>query len=147
VSVNLSYLLVVAVLFSSGIYLLLERSLTRVLLGVLLISNGTNMLILASGGAAGRPPLYGSGPVDEMSDALPQAMILTAIVITLGVAAFVLTLIHRSWVLNQREDVLDDPEDVRIARHRDDIDQELALAADEPKYDTGDDLDWSGERL
>jgi multicomponent Na+:H+ antiporter subunit C len=138
-TVNLSYMMVVAVLYSCGIYLLLERSLTRLLLGVLLISNATNMLILAAGGAAGGAPLVGRTPNELMSDPLPQAMILTAIVITLGVAAFVLALIHRSWSLNAREDVQNDPEDVRIATEQGRIDQEAHLPAGEFPYDIGDD--------
>jgi multicomponent Na+:H+ antiporter subunit C len=140
-SVNLSYLLVVSTLYATGIFLLLERSLTRVLLGILLMSNATNVLILASGGAAGGPPLVGTTAPEDMSDPLPQAMILTAIVITLGVAAFFLAMIHRSWVLNSGEEVLDDPEDVRIAMDQLRIDQESQLAAGEARYDTGVDVE------
>jgi multicomponent Na+:H+ antiporter subunit C len=145
-SVNLSYLLVVATLYATGIFLLLERSLTRVLLGILLMSNATNVLILAAGGAAGGPPLVGTTPFAEMSDPLPQAMILTAIVITLGVAAFFLAMIHRSWVLNSGDDVLNDPEDMRIAREQERIDAESQLAAGESPYDTGIDIERRSAR-
>jgi multicomponent Na+:H+ antiporter subunit C len=145
-NVNLSYLLVVATLYATGIFLLLERSLTRVLLGILLMSNATNVLILAAGGPAGGPPLVGTTPFAEMSDPLPQAMILTAIVITLGVAAFFLAMIHRSWMLNSGDDVLNDPEDMRIAREQERIDAESQLAAGESPYDTGIDVERSATR-
>jgi multicomponent Na+:H+ antiporter subunit C len=137
---NLTYLVLVAVLYGTGVYLILERSLTRVLLGLLLLSNATNLLILTASGPAGRPPIVGLAPEDEMSDPLPQAMILTAIVITVGIAAFVLALIYRSWTLDDREDVLDDPEDRRIAAEQDGLDHEADVAAGESPYDTGEDF-------
>ena len=49
-------------LFGCGVYLLLERSLTRVLIGFLLLGNGANLLFLVAGGAAGRPPIVGAAP-------------------------------------------------------------------------------------
>ena len=71
-------------LYAAGVYLLLDRSLTRVLLGVLLLGNATNLLLLSAGGPAGLAPILGYAEPDEMSDPLPQALILTAIVITFG---------------------------------------------------------------
>ncbi|WP_050761937.1 Na(+)/H(+) antiporter subunit C [Beutenbergia cavernae] len=115
-SPNLVLVVVIGVLFGTGVYLLLERSLTRVLIGVALIGNGANLLLLVAGGAAGGPPLLGSGPEDEMSDPLPQAMVLTAIVITLGFTAFLLAMAYRSWQLHGHDEVQDDLEDRRIAR-------------------------------
>src|SRR5699024_2571164 len=96
-SPNIVLVVVIGVLFAAGVYLLLERSLSRVLLGVLIISNGANLLFLVAGGNAGRAPIVGSTDPAEMSDPLPQAMVLTAIVITLGIAAFVLSMAYRSW--------------------------------------------------
>src|SRR5690606_37093778 len=95
---NLTYIVVIGVLFAPGVTLLLERSLTRVLMGVILLGNGANLLILL-GGRAGEPPIVGTTSNEEMSDSLPQAMILTAIVITLGMTAFLLALAYRSWQL------------------------------------------------
>jgi multicomponent Na+:H+ antiporter subunit C len=141
VSPNFVLLALVAVMYSTGVYLLLERSLTRVLLGVMVMANATNVLILTSGGPAGGPPIVGVTANDDMSDPLPQAMILTAIVITLGVAAFVLALIYRSWVLDQQEDIVLDPEDVRVASGLSRADAELDLAPGEESYDSGDDSD------
>ena len=100
---------------TAGVTLLLERSLTRILLGVVLLGNGVNLLILSAGGAAGGPPLLSLTPEGEMADPLPQAMILTAIIITLGVTAFLLAMAYRSWLLQGNDEVQDDAEDRRIA--------------------------------
>ena len=114
-SPNIVLVVTIGVLFAAGVYLLLERSLSRVLIGVILIGNGANLLFLVAGGAAGRPPIVGDEPVGEMSDPLPQAMVLTAIVITLGMTAFLLALAYRSWQLHRHDEVQDDVEDRRIA--------------------------------
>ena len=110
---NLLLAITAGILVAAGVYLLLERSLTRILLGVLLISNGVNALFIVAAGPPGRPPLVGF--FDEpTSDPLPQAMVLTAIVITMAVAAFVLTLAYRSFQLHGHDEVADDVEDARI---------------------------------
>jgi multicomponent Na+:H+ antiporter subunit C len=104
-----------AVLYACGVYLLLERSLTRVLLGFLLVGNATNLLILIMAGRAGLAPIVTDGVApEEMTDPLPQALILTAIVITFGVSAFVLALIYRSWRLAREDDVTDDADDIAM---------------------------------
>ncbi|PVU83105.1 Na(+)/H(+) antiporter subunit C [Cellulomonas sp. WB94] len=115
-SPNLVLVVVIAALFTVGVYLLLERSLSRVLVGVILLGNGANLLFLVAGGAAGRPPILGQAAVEDMSDPLPQAMVLTAIVITLGMTAFLLAMAYRSWQLHGHDEVQDDVEDRRIAR-------------------------------
>lgn len=116
VTPNLVLVAVVVVLVAAGVYLILERSLTRVLVGVLILSNGINLLILSAGGNAGLPPLFDPDVGEEgMADPLPQAMILTAIVITLGLSAFLATLAYRSWQLNRHDEVQDDLEDRRVA--------------------------------
>ncbi len=114
---SLTLVLAIGVLFAAGVYLLLERSLTRVLLGFILISNGANLLFLVAGGRAGGAPVVGTTPDDQMSDPLVQAMALTAIVITLGLTAFVLAMAYRSWQLHGHDEVQDDVEDRRVARH------------------------------
>lgn len=91
-SANLTLAIAAGVLVACGIYLLLERSLTRILIGVILTSNGVNVLFLIASGARGGSPILGKTDPGDMSDPLPQAMVLTAIVITLAVTAFVLTL-------------------------------------------------------
>jgi multicomponent Na+:H+ antiporter subunit C len=110
---NVLLVVAVGVLFASGVTLLLERTLTRVILGVTLLGNGTNLLILLGGGYGG-PPIVGVTPDSQMSDPLAQAMILTAIVITLGMTAFLLAMAYRSWVLTGHDEVQDDIEDRRI---------------------------------
>ncbi|MGR6920820.1 Na(+)/H(+) antiporter subunit C [[Actinomadura] parvosata] len=99
------------VLITCGVTLMLERSLVRVLAGVIVLGNGVNLLIVTSGGDAGGPPFVGDS---GLADPLPQAMVLTAIVITLGVTAFLLALVHRSWQLTGSDEVQDDTEDRRV---------------------------------
>lgn len=112
---DLMLVLVIAVLIAGGVYLLLERSLSRVLIGVILIGNGVNLLLLVIGGPPGGAPIVGVTQPAEMSDPLPQAMVLTAIVITLALTGFLLAMAYRSWQLNEHDEVQDDLEDRRIA--------------------------------
>ena len=115
-TVNLTLLTVMGALYACGIYLILERSLTRVLLGLMLLANATNLLILATGGYAGLAPFF-SRDTDPASynDPLPQALILTSIVISFAVTAFMLGIIYRTWVLARQDDIQDDIEDRRVA--------------------------------
>ncbi|MGV8884349.1 MAG: Na(+)/H(+) antiporter subunit C [Microbacteriaceae bacterium] len=114
-TVSLVLLVVMAVLYACGVYLMLERSMTRVLLGFLLVGNATNLLLLIMAGAAGVAPIVADGvAADQMSDPLPQALILTAIVITFAVSAFVLALIYRAWHLAREDDLDDDEDDVAM---------------------------------
>lgn len=134
-SPNLTLLVLTGCLYACGVFLILERSLTRVLLGILLLGNATNVLLLSSGGPAGRAPIVGLAPSEEMSDPLAQAMILTAIVITLGMAAFLLSMIYRSWQLaREDDDVVDDVEDREVADRR-------ATRGRDASADEGDDSD------
>lgn len=115
---SLTLIIVMAVLFAAGVYAMMERSLTRVLIGFLLLGNAVNLLLLIAMGAPGRAPFYDpDNPVaaEEMSDPLPQALTLTAIVITFAVSAFLLALIYRSWQLGQQDTVSDDEEDLKVA--------------------------------
>jgi multicomponent Na+:H+ antiporter subunit C len=115
-SVNLTLLTVMGALYACGIYLILERSLTRVLLGLMLLANATNLLILATGGYAGLAPIF-SKDTDprNYNDPLPQALILTSIVISFAVTAFMLGLIYRTWALARQDEIQDDAEDRRVA--------------------------------
>ncbi|QZT60565.1 Na(+)/H(+) antiporter subunit C [Mycolicibacterium austroafricanum] len=139
-------LILIGVLTSAGVYLLLERNLTRMLLGLLLISNAINLLILNAGGPSGNPPVRGrtSGTETTTADPLAQAMILTAIVITMGVAAFVLALTYRSYRINTIEEVSNDPEDTRVSQlsGKEDDEQEDRLVPDAARdTDLPDELD------
>jgi multicomponent Na+:H+ antiporter subunit C len=125
-SVTLLLVILMGIMYSSGVYLMLERSMTRVVLGFLLVGNATNILILVMGGGRGIAPILGDGAsVDEFNDPLPQAFILTAIVITFGVTAFLLALIYRSWRLSQADELQDDPEDLAIAERDAAVEEEL----------------------
>ncbi len=114
-NVSLTLIVIMAVLFACGVYAMLERSLTRVLIGFLLLGNATNLMLLIMIGPPGYAPFFG-GDVspEEMSDPLPQALTLTAIVITFAVSAFLLALIYRSWQLGQADTVEDDEEDIAL---------------------------------
>ena len=130
----------VGVLFAGGTYLLLQRSLTRIVLGLALLTHGVNVVLLMAGGRAGLAPLLdgGADPAD-MADPMPQAMALTAIVISFGMTAFLLALVYRSWTLSGDDEAEDDIEDRRIA----------ALVGDEASDDVpseapSDDAEWGG---
>ncbi|WP_262492017.1 Na(+)/H(+) antiporter subunit C [Microbacterium sp. ANT_H45B] len=120
--VSLTLIVIMAVLFACGVYAMLERSLTRVLIGFLLLGNATNLLLLIVMGVPGNAPFFGTE--GELSDPLPQALTLTAIVITFAVSAFLLALIYRSWQLGQADTVEDDEADIAL-RERTDADEDL----------------------
>ncbi|MBT8212663.1 MAG: Na(+)/H(+) antiporter subunit C [Acidimicrobiia bacterium] len=101
-------------LVAAGTYLLLQRLLTRIVIGLGLIAHGANLVILGAGGPPGAAPVL-DGSSAPISDPLPQALVLTAIVITFGVTAFLLALAYRSYVLTTSDAVEDDLEDRRIA--------------------------------
>jgi multicomponent Na+:H+ antiporter subunit C len=115
VTIALIPIIVMAVLYACGVSLMLERSVTRVLLGFLLVGNATNLLLIIMAGKAGVAPIVGGGiPAEDMTDPLPQALILTAIVITFGVSAFLLALIYRAWRLEQGDTLQDDEDDIAL---------------------------------
>ena len=111
---NVTLAIIAGTLVACGVYLITERSLSRILMGVMVAGNGVNLLFLVASGAAGGPPLIGVTPKEEMADPLPQAMVLTAIVIALATAAFLVTMAYRSFQLNGHDEVADDVEDARI---------------------------------
>ena len=87
---------VIGVLFAAGVYLTLRRSIVKLLLGLMLMSHGANLLLFTVGGVRrGAPPLIGAAERSQMADPLPQALILTAIVIAFGLNAFTLVLAYR----------------------------------------------------
>jgi multicomponent Na+:H+ antiporter subunit C len=107
-------MLVIGVLFAVGSYLLMERSLTRIALGVGVIGNGINLLIIATGSRSGEAPILGRD--GELADPLPQALVLTAIVIGFGLLSFLLALAWRNWTISENDEVEDDLEDRLVAR-------------------------------
>ncbi|MBR9787502.1 MAG: Na+/H+ antiporter subunit C [Vibrionaceae bacterium] len=93
--------LVVGVFVAAGIYLLLERHLLRILFGLILLSSAVNLAILTAGRLTiGIPALIESSeqlPPDGAANPLPQALILTAIVIGFGLLVFALLLFYRAY--------------------------------------------------
>lgn len=90
--------LAIGVLFGAGTFLVLRRSLLKVVIGFSLISHGTNLLLLATGKLKrGEVPILMDGFNGTYTDPLPQALILTAIVISFGVTAFMLALVYRTY--------------------------------------------------
>lgn len=107
----------VGVLYACGTYLLLQRVLSRIIMGLALLGHGSVILLQTVGGRAGAPPIV--GPEDDagaISAPLPQALGLTAIVISFGMTAFLLALAYRGWLATGNDEVQDDIEDRRIAR-------------------------------
>jgi len=136
-------LILIGGLTSTGVYLLLERTLTRMLLGLLLIGNAVNLLILTVGGPSSKPPVRGRTSAGETAtaDPLAQGMILTAIVISMGIAAFVLALTYRSYRINSDEDVDDDAEDTRVSQATTTLDEDPSQPDIRRDTDAPDELD------
>jgi multicomponent Na+:H+ antiporter subunit C len=99
------------VLYASGIYLMLRRRLAQLVIGLGLLSNGTNLLIFSAGGLTrARPPVVPHGAerlAAPYADPVPQALVLTAIVIGFGLLAFSLVLAHRVHATLGTDDVDD----------------------------------------
>lgn len=98
----------VGVLFGCGVYMVVRRSLPKVVLGIALLSHAANMLILSSSGLVkGASPLVPEGEtiVSGVADPLPQAFILTAIVISFGVISFLLVLFRRAYDMIGTDDL------------------------------------------
>lgn len=93
--------LLVGLLFGVSVYLLLSRNLIRYVFGLIIVSNAVNLLIFAVGRVElGRPAIVPLGldePLGPIANPLPQALILTAIVIGFGLLAFALVLVARAW--------------------------------------------------
>ncbi len=103
--IGLVVALLVGSLFATGAYLLLRRDPIRLILGLGLLSYGVNVLLFSSSTMRkGMPPIIAdkatfSGDIAGFVDPLPQALILTAIVISFGVTAFLIVLVNRRNIL------------------------------------------------
>ncbi|RKD24495.1 Na(+)/H(+) antiporter subunit C [Ammoniphilus oxalaticus] len=103
----------IGILFSVGTYLILSRSILRIILGTGIMSHGSHLLILTMGGLKrGAAPLL-SEQATVFTDPLPQALILTSIVISFGVTGFFFVLAYRSY----RELGTDDMDELRGEEH------------------------------
>src|SRR5690606_15543251 len=112
--------ILMGLLYAAGIYMLFRRSMVNLLLGIMLLSNGVNILIFLLGRITkGRPPVIDEASkvfTDIYADPIPQALILTAIVIGFGIQSFAIVLLKRVYVLINSDDLdnLNTPEDEDI---------------------------------
>ena len=93
--------IVIGILYAAGIYMMLRRSLVKLIIGLILLGNGANMLIFLLGRITkGSPPIIPESSsvfVEAYADPIPQALILTAIVISFGLQAFAIVLMKRVY--------------------------------------------------
>ncbi|HRW62444.1 MAG TPA: NADH-quinone oxidoreductase subunit K [Bacteroidales bacterium] len=100
----------IGLLYAAGVYLILRRSIVKVILGVLVLSNATNLIIFLAGGIKRSGSAFVAEGAEKaqltaMSDPLPQALILTAIVIGLGIAAYILALKYKYFEVTETHDL------------------------------------------
>jgi len=140
--VTLFAALVVSAIFASGTYMLLQRDLLRVVVGIVLISNSATLFIISAGLTRGKPPILPLPKSGGVSDPLVQGMALTALIIGFGVAALLLAMVYRLYTshgtvdaeeISQREmqeaeelERTDDPEREEVPTERQDPDEEPA---------------------
>lgn len=114
------FAILVGLFFTAGIYLMLSRHMIRILLGVVLFGNAVNLLIFTNGRVMREvPPIIADGldvPASAVANPLPQALILTAIVISFSFFAFLLVLAYRAY----QEIGMDDTDGMRVAEPVDD---------------------------
>ena len=111
---SLALVLAVGALTAVGTYLVTARSLSRIVLGFSMLGHAAVLALLAAGGRAGQPPLADRSDAN-VANPLPQALSLTAIVISFGMTLFLLALARRQHQLSGDDLVEDDLEDRRIA--------------------------------
>jgi multicomponent Na+:H+ antiporter subunit C len=128
---SIAMIVAVAGLASTGTFLVTSRSLSRIVLGFALLGHAAVLALLASGGRAGRPPIVDGAAAAETANPLPQALSLTAIVISFGLTLYLLALARRQQMLTGDDLVEDDVEDRRIAAAEDRVvatsDETLAI--------------------
>ncbi|MDR5866598.1 Na+/H+ antiporter subunit C [Halomonas koreensis] len=99
----------IGILFAAAVYMLLRRSIVKLVIGLILLSNAANLLVfVAAGLRRGAPPLVPEGlsaPAGPVADPLPQALVLTAIVIAFGVLSFAVVLVRRAWEMGRTDDL------------------------------------------
>lgn len=90
--------IVIGTLFAGGVYAILRRSLIKVLIGIILLGQGANLLVFSAGGLLENAPAFvnGSGETAAVADPLPQALVLTAIVIGFGLITFSIALLMKA---------------------------------------------------
>lgn len=117
---ELLLVVVIGFLYAAGVYLILRRSMVKLLLGIMLLGNATNILIFLLGTITkGKPPVIDPDHnvfQDIYADPVPQALILTAIVISFALTAFAIVLLKRVYALVDSDDLddLNTPEEEDI---------------------------------
>lgn len=98
---------VLGLLFSAGTFLVLRRDAVRVVVGSLILGQVANLYLMAMGGSKGGAPVlsHGTEHVSGTTDPVPQALVLTAIVIGFATTAFLLSLIYRFYEENNKIDL------------------------------------------
>lgn len=99
--------ILVGILYAVGVYMLLRRSILKFIIGIIFMSNATNLMVfLTAGVVRGKPAFVNAGVHAEIiADPLPQAMVLTAIVIGLGIVVFTLALKYKFFNLTGTDDL------------------------------------------
>ena len=101
--------IIVGLLYAAGLYLMMRRSLVKLIIGLIMIGNGANLLIFLLGRLVkGAPPVIpGTEKVLQtaFADPVPQALILTAIVISFGLQSFAIILIRRAYKVVKTDDL------------------------------------------
>lgn len=97
------------VLYAAGVFMILRRSFVKLIIGLILLGNGANLLIFLLGRITkGKPPIIPENLKyfdDTYADPVPQALILTAIVISFGLQSFAIVLIKRAYAITQTDDL------------------------------------------
>jgi len=100
--------ILVGIFYTAGVYMLLRRSIVKFIIGIIFFGNATNLLVfLAAGLVSGKPAFVGEkmANASEMADPLPQALVLTAIVIGFGIVVFTLALKYKFFELTGTDDL------------------------------------------
>lgn len=100
--------ILVGVLYTAGVYMLLRRSILKFIIGIIFFSNATNLLVFVVAGLTSGSPSFIDDTVDNaknMADPLPQALVLTSIVIGFGIVAFTLALKYKFFELTGTDDL------------------------------------------
>ncbi|QSB13108.1 NADH-quinone oxidoreductase subunit K [Natronosporangium hydrolyticum] len=129
----------VGILAATGTYLIFQRGLIRITIGFVMLGHAANIIVVAAGGMSLRSaPLLGHGPAEEMADPLPQAFVLTAIVITFGITVYLLALARGGGEEDPGDDALD-PDTPDEPDGEDDVDPDrradLGHGSDTPEWD------------
>jgi len=106
---ELFFVVLIGLLYASGIYMMLRRSMVKLIIGLILMGHGVNLLIFLVGGIVkGNPPVI-AGTAEVLAgvyaDPIPQALILTAIVISFGLQSFAIILIKKTYKVVDTDDL------------------------------------------